>query len=69
MPPEAMLEDKNCAWKQSEAIIAHEKKERAAVDQIHLMCTSKIQQEIAFTKLINDLFQFKAFSSDSGIKH
>ena len=42
-PPEAMLEDKDCAWKQSEAIIAHKEKERAAVDQIHLMCISEIQ--------------------------
>ena len=30
---------------------------------------SEIQQEIVSTKLINDLFQFEASSSDSGIKH
>ena len=32
MPSEAILEDEDCAWKWSEAIIAHEEKERAAVD-------------------------------------
>ena len=64
-----MLEDKDYIWKQSEAIIAYEEKERAAVGWIHLMCMSKIQQKITFTKFIDDLFQFKAFSSDSDIKH
>ena len=33
------------------------------------MCMNEIQQKIAFTKLIDDLFQFEAFSSDSDIKH
>ena len=31
-PPETTLEDKDCAWKQSEAIIIHEEKKRAAVE-------------------------------------
>ena len=68
-PPEATLEDKDHTWKQSKAIIAHEEKKRAAVRQIHLMCINEIQQEITSTKLINDLFQFEASNSDSGIKH
>ena len=69
MPPEAMLEDEDHTWKWSKTIIAHEEKKRAAVEWIHLMCTNEIQQEIASTRFINDLFQFKASSSDSGIKH
>ena len=38
-----MLEDKNYTWKQNKAIITHKEKKRAAVDWIHLMCTSEIQ--------------------------
>lgn len=66
MPPEATPEDEDRAWKRSEAIIAHEEKERAAVGRIHSMCTSEIQQEIASTKPIDDLSHFETFSSQSG---
>ena len=64
-----MLKDEDYAWKWNEVIIAHEEKKRTAVDWIHLIYTNEIQQEIAFIKLIDNLFQFEASSSDSDIKH
>ena len=64
-----MLEDEDCAWKWNKVIIAYEKKKKAAVEWIHSMCISEIQQKIVSIKLINDLFQFEASISDSNIKH